>query len=105
MIEHTVRVHPSREKLPREQQLAWKIAAFAVADAPLDANAVAMAKCRIIDNAAVALAAINRGPVVSARAQALAHPRPAGATMFGLGLNTLVDCEWATISTTAFRTI
>lgn len=29
---------------------------------------------RIIDNAGVAMAAINRGPVVTARAMAMAHP-------------------------------
>ena len=35
---------------------------------------------RIIDNAAVAAASINRRPVVTARAQALAHPTQPGAT-------------------------
>ena len=38
---------------------------------------------RVIDNAAVAIAAINRRPAVSARAMALAHPRKIGGTIFG----------------------
>ena len=95
MIEHKVRVYRSRERLPREQQLAWKLAEVADSDVPLDADAAAMAKCRIVDNAAVALASINRRPVVSARAQALAHSRTGGATLFGLGSATTVDAEWA----------
>lgn len=95
MIEHIVRVHPSSQRLPRERQLAWKIAAFATAEAPLDAEAAAMVGCRVVDNAAVALAAINRAPVAAARAQALSHARDAGATLFGLGSSPRVHAEWA----------
>jgi 2-methylcitrate dehydratase len=50
---------------------------------------------RVIDNAAVAVASINRHPVVSARAQALAHARPGGATVFGCGPEVRVHAEWA----------
>jgi 2-methylcitrate dehydratase len=50
---------------------------------------------RIIDNAAVALAAINRAPPACARAQALAHPRPGGATVFGVAGDRRFDAEWA----------
>ncbi len=54
-----------------------------------------MVSCRVVDNAAVAVAAINRQAVASARAMALAHPRPAGASLFGLPAEATVACEWA----------
>jgi 2-methylcitrate dehydratase len=90
-----VRVYPSSAGLAREKQLAWFIAAFAAGNAPLEPAAVAMASCRLVDNAAVALAAINRPPVSAARAQALAHPRRGGATLFGLRPSIHVHAEWA----------
>jgi 2-methylcitrate dehydratase len=95
-MEHQIRVHRSSSRLPREAQLAWKIAEFAVGEAHLDDDVADMVSCRVIDNAAVALAAIHRRPVVSARAMALAHPRPEGATLFGLPAAITVDAEWAT---------
>jgi 2-methylcitrate dehydratase len=95
MITHTVRVHASAERLAREHQLAWKIAEVAAATRALDADAVEMIRCRIVDNAAVALAAVNRAPVAAARAMALAHPRRGGATLFGLPPSVRVDAEWA----------
>ena len=54
-----------------------------------------MVRCRVVDNAAVALTAINRQPAASARAMALAHPRPNGATLFGLAPEITVHAEWA----------
>ncbi len=95
MIEHRVRVYPSTERLAREEQLAWKIAELAAGRAPIDSEAAEMARCRIVDNASVALASLNRRPAASARAQALAHPRPRGATLFGCGINPQVHCQWA----------
>ena len=32
MIRHEVRVHPSADRLPREAQLAWKLAELAALD-------------------------------------------------------------------------
>jgi 2-methylcitrate dehydratase len=97
MIEHVVRVHPSSTRLPRESQLAFAIAAFAAGQPPLDLEAVDMAACRVLDNAAVALASLDRTPVAVARAQALAHPRAGGATLFGAGAGAeaTVHAEWA----------
>lgn len=95
MIEHKVRVYASRERLPRARQLAWKVAEFAAGGFTLDAEAAAMARCRLIDNASVALASVNRAPVVAARAQALAHPWASGATIFALPADRRVACEWA----------
>lgn len=92
---HEVRVQRPGEGLAREDQLSWKIAAAAADPAPLDAAAAAMAVNRIIDDHAVALAAINRAPVVAARGQALAHPRAGGATVLGLPAAQRFDCSWA----------
>ena len=94
---HRVRVHPAAARLPREGQLAWKLAAFAAAApaAGVDADVAEMVACRVVDNASVALAAIDRAPVAAARAMALAHPRASGATLFGLPAATTVHAEWA----------
>ena len=59
MQQHKVRVHPSADRLPREEQLAWKIAEVAAGTRDLDDNVLDMIACRIVDNAGVALAAIN----------------------------------------------
>ena len=74
MQTHEVRVHSSKSNLAREGQLAWKIAGVATDKAPVSAEVADMVINRIIDNSAVAMAAINRRPVVSARAMALGHP-------------------------------
>ena len=95
MIIHKVKVHPSKVPLPKTEQLAWKIVSVAADKAPIDSAAGEMAINRIIDNASVAMAAINREPVANARTQALAHPRENGATIFGLPDAQRFDCEWA----------
>lgn len=95
MQQHEVRVHPSRSRLPRTDQLAWKIAAVASDPVDVEADVVEMIGNRIIDNAAVAAASIARRPVASARAQAENHPLCPGATVFGLGRGQRVSPEWA----------
>ena len=50
---------------------------------------------RVIDNAGVAIAAINRQPVANARTQALAHPRAGGAMLMGVPSTQRFECEWA----------
>ena len=95
MRDHQVRVWPAGEAHPREDELAWKIAEYAVSRPAVDDDVAEMVRCRVVDNAAVALAAINRAPVAAARARALAHPRAAGATLFGLPPEITVHAEWA----------
>ncbi len=95
MIDVQVRVHPERERLPRTEQLAWKIAEVAADTVPVESAVAEMIVNRVIDNAAVAIAAVNRRPVVSARDQALAHSRAGGATVFGCGPEIRVHAEWA----------
>nr|WP_246513955.1 MmgE/PrpD family protein [Neoroseomonas soli] len=82
--------------LPREKQLAWKIAAVATDKVAIGKDVQEMIVNRIIDNAAVAIAAINRRPVVSARGMALGHAKRAGgAQVFGVRPGTTVSPEWA----------
>ena len=95
LAQHMVRVYPSKEHLPREQQLAFKLAACAADSVPIDADVADMIINRMIDNAAVAIAAINREPVANARSQALAHPRDGGATVWGLPNTQKFSPEWA----------
>jgi len=92
---HDVRVHPEADRLARADQLAWKIAAVAADPVAVTPEVAEMIINRVIDNAAVAIASINRHPVVSARGQALAHPRAGGATVFGCGPEVRVHAEWA----------
>ena len=96
MIDHDVRVHRSEENLAHEDQLAWKMAQVAVDPAEVEPEVAEMVINRVIDNAAVAVASLARAPIVSARAQALSHPVPAGGTgssVFGLEART--SPEWA----------
>ncbi|MDC0215979.1 MmgE/PrpD family protein [Candidatus Pelagibacter sp.] len=95
MILHKVKVYPSKVNLPKKEQLAWKIAEIASDNSKLDRDAVEMAINRIIDNASVAIASLNRKSVISAREMALKHPRKNGATLFGVNSKKKFDCEWA----------
>ncbi len=90
-----VKVHSSKSKLKKKDQLAWKIAEIASDEVPLNEQAIDMVINRVIDNAAVAVASLERQPVVSARDMALAHPRKDGATIFGINSNQKFHCEWA----------
>jgi 2-methylcitrate dehydratase len=96
MIEHTVRVHRSEENLPREEQLAWRMAEVAVDPVEVEADTAEMIINRVIDNASVAVASLTRAPIVSARAQALSHHVPTGgggASVVGVDART--SPEWA----------
>ena len=96
MIDHDVRVHRSEENLAHEDQLAWKMAQVAVDPAEVEPEVAEMVINRVIDNAAVAVASLARAPIVSARAQALSHPVPAGGTGSSVfGLETRTSPEWA----------
>src|SRR5579871_3115898 len=95
MITHHVKVYPSKIALPKAEQLAWRLASVATDKTPILPEVEEMVVNRIIDNASVAIAAINREPVANARTQALAHPRDGGATLFGLPSDQRFECEWA----------
>ncbi len=92
---HDVKVYPSKTTLKREDQLAWKIAGVAADKVAVPKATQEMIINRIIDNASVAIAAINRRPVVSARDMALGHPRKGAATVFGMAAGKTASPEWA----------
>ena len=95
MINHKVKVYPSKIKLHKNKQLAWKIAELASDNAKLNKDSIEMVINRIIDNASVAIASLNRNPVISAREMAKGHQRKSGATIFGINSKIKFDCEWA----------
>jgi 2-methylcitrate dehydratase len=94
-ITHHVKVYPSKIALKKTEQLAWKLASVATDKASVLPEVAEMVINRVIDNASVAIAAINREPVANARTQALAHPRAQGAALFGVASEQHFDCEWA----------
>ncbi len=95
MRNHQLKVYSSKHDLSRGDQFAWHIAAVAADPVPVEPEVADMVINRIIDNAAVAIAGINRAPPACARAQALGHPRANGATVFGLPNEQRFDAEWA----------
>ena len=93
---HEVRVYPSKTPLQREDQLAWKLACVAADKVAVPKDVSAMIINRLIDNAAVAIAAINRAPSVAARGAALGHmKKQGGAPVFGCSTRMAVSPEWA----------
>jgi len=95
LILHKVKVYPSKITLPKEKQFAWKIAEIANDNSKLNKDAIEMAINRIIDNASVAIASLNRKSVISSREMALSHPKKNGATIFGINSKLKFNCEWA----------
>jgi 2-methylcitrate dehydratase len=95
MINHTVRTYPSSAGLAREEQLAWKLAAVATDPVEVTGEVTEMVVNRVIDDAAVAAAALGRGPVRAAREQALRHPGGLGAAVWGAAGDARVSPEWA----------
>lgn len=88
-------VQRSCEPLAQADELAYQLAAVAVAQRPVDEAAAAMVGCRLVDNAAVAIASLARRPVQVARRQALSNLRDGGATLIGLPSAQRVSPEWA----------
>ena len=104
MIIHKVKVYPSKKFLPKKKQLAWKLAELASDNSKLNKESIEMVINRIIDNASVAIASLNRKSVISSREMALKHPRKNGANLFGVNSKKKFDCEWASWSnSTAVR--
>ena len=92
---HQVKAYPSKTKFHKKKHLAWKIAEIASDNAKLNKDSIEMVINRIIDNASVAIASLNRGPVITSREMAFKHPRKYGATLFGVDTKKKFDCEWA----------
>ena len=90
-----MKVYPSKIHLPKKKQLAWKIAEVASDNSKLNKNSIEMVINRIIDNASVAIASLNRKSVISSREMAMKHQNRNGATLFGVDSKLRFDCEWA----------
>jgi 2-methylcitrate dehydratase len=95
MIDHEVRTYPSWARLARKDQLAWKLAAVATDPVEVTGEVTEMVINRVIDDAAVAAAALARGPVRAAREQGLRHPATPGAAVWGAAPEVRVSPEWA----------
>jgi len=95
LIIHKVKVYPSKKYLPKKKQLAWKLAEIASDKSKLNKKSVDMVINRIIDNASVAIASLNRKAVITSREMSLKHPKNSGATLFGINSKLRFDCEWA----------
>jgi 2-methylcitrate dehydratase len=69
-----------------EAQLAWKIADMAshARELEIDGDVREMVRNRLIDNAAIAIAAINETPVAVARAKAIPGEGTGGSTIYGV---------------------
>ena len=97
MKKHEVRTHKSAEEFPYEEHLAYKVAEVAADPVEVPAETTDMIINRIIDNAAVAMASVARGPVTSARVMAQAHPvSTGGSTVFGV--DGTYSAEWAALA-------
>ena len=93
MKTHIVRARRSADDFPIEEHLAWKIAQVATDPVEVPQDTADMIVNRIIDNASVAAASVNRRPVANARAQAVAHPYAPGSRVFGV--DGRFSPEWA----------
>ena len=97
MKNHEVRTHKSAEDFPYEEHLAYKVAEVAADPVEVPAETTDMIINRIIDNAAVGMASVARGPVTSARVMAQAHPvTKGGSTVFGV--DGTYSAEWAALA-------
>jgi len=95
MIDHLVHPWMPNESHRREDELAWKLAELAAEEIPTDDAAAEMAALRIIDDWAVAVAALDRPSVIAAQSTARAYTRDTGARLIGHGDNLRVDSYWA----------
>lgn len=105
-IPHIVKAEKKSGELPKEEQLAWKIAELAhnTTDDDLAPGVAEMVKCRLIDNAAIAIAAINEEPVAVAREKAVASRGKGKATLYGMSPgNTYGPSEAAFANAVAVR--
>ena len=65
MKKHIVKVYASENTPAKEDQLAWKISEVAADPVAVSDAVTDMVTNRIIDNASVAIASVNRHPVAS----------------------------------------
>ena len=95
MISNKIIIPSPGERIEKKKQLAWLLASMAAQSWNSNESIDAMVGNRLIDNAGVAIAAINRAPVCVARSQAMFHKNKNGSTLFGLSSDEKFNCEWA----------
>ncbi len=95
MKKFSIKTQQPGKKINKEDQLAWRIAKMSSQDWDLTPEIIDMVGNRIIDNAGVAVAAINRKAVKISRSQAMQFANKEGATIFGLSSKETFDCQWA----------
>ena len=93
MIDHEVRTYPSSSGLEREQQLAWRLAA-AIDPVEVTDEVAEMVVNRVIDDAAVVVAALGRGRC-GRRGSRRRHPASPGGGGARGGGDVRVSPEWA----------
>ena len=98
MKKHIVRVCPAKIHLKKEEQLSWKLAECALDPAPISEEVCDMVINRLIDNAAVAVASLNRAPVQHARDQAMAYTHPNGGLIFGCSNKQKFFANWCALA-------
>jgi len=86
MILHEVIVEKKSGDLKKEVQLAWHISEVAEksSNLPIDIDVLDMVKNRLIDNAAIAIAAVNELPVIVARSKAISSEGMGRSTVYAL---------------------
>ncbi len=95
MISSKIIIPSPGKRIEKKNQLAWILASMASQNWKSNNLINEMVGNRLIDNAGVAIAAINRDPVCVARSQAMFHKNKNGSTIFGLNDNEKFNCEWA----------
>ena len=95
MKKFNINIQQPGEKVKKENQLAYRIAVMSSEEWNLTDEITEMVGNRIIDNAGVAVTALNREAVKISRAQAMQFENKNGATLFGLEDNKKYDCQWA----------
>ena len=95
MISHKIKVYPSKINLSKKNQLAWKIAEIASDNAKLNKNSVEMVINRLIDNASVAIASLNRTGGYFFKRNGFKASKKKWCNLIWSRLKKKFDCEWA----------
>ena len=101
MYHHEVRTQRPGERFPRERELAWRLAEVACDPVPVEPEAAEMAGNRLLDDVAVAVAALDRDPPAAGPAPARGPPPPGGASRGGRGPETPGGAEGGAIRSDA----
>ena len=94
MKTHIVRVYSEKQACPLEKQLAWKLASVALDNAPISKEVSDMIINRMIDNAAVAMASMERAAPSCARDQTMIYQQRNGGRIFACSNDQKFAANW-----------